>query len=333
MDTVTTKKTLKVSRGFTYTYYTKSASSTKPTLLLLHGFPDHARLWSSLITDHLAPAGYGVIAPDLLGYDGTSKPTDPAAYKWKSMTADLVEILDAENVSKVVSFGHDWGSRMAQTFYNLAPSRVNGLVICNVAYTPPFPAGFKFSLDGALEMTKKAYGYGLFWYWKFFTAEDAPKMMNANAGKMFDVMHGSDKVWREVLCEEGGARKAIEGSSDEIKAQSYADESMRRDFVDRIARDGFDAPLCWYKATVFGEQDGQQDENVKVVDVPTLYVGFDKDVVCRHESIKADVNKTLLPHLTVKVLEGTHWGLVAKPDVFGTTVVDWLEAEYKEAKL
>jgi pimeloyl-ACP methyl ester carboxylesterase len=78
MDTLT-KKTITTKRGFEYTYYVSPAAAGKPTLLLHHGFPDQANEWEQLITNHLKPAGYGVIAPDLLGYGGTSKPTDPAA--------------------------------------------------------------------------------------------------------------------------------------------------------------------------------------------------------------------------------------------------------------
>lgn len=169
MDTLT-KKTITTKRGFEYTYYVSPAAAGKPTLLLHHGFPDQAEEWEDLIVKHLKPAGYGVIAPDLLGYGGTSKPTDPAAYKFGGMTADVVEIIDAEKVSKVVSLGHDWGSRAAQMLFNLHPERVSGLVMVNV----PWMGANKgpFDLDEALAQTQQVFGYGAFWYWKLFTADD-----------------------------------------------------------------------------------------------------------------------------------------------------------------
>lgn len=52
--------------------------------------------------------GYGIIAPDMLGYGGTDKPTEPAAYKGTLMAKDMVDILDAENVEKAIAIGHDW---------------------------------------------------------------------------------------------------------------------------------------------------------------------------------------------------------------------------------
>ena len=52
--------------------------------------------------------GYGIIAPDMLGYGGTDKPTDPAVYKGTLMAKDMVDILDAEKIAKVIVIGHDW---------------------------------------------------------------------------------------------------------------------------------------------------------------------------------------------------------------------------------
>lgn len=48
-----------------------------------------------------------MLAPDMLGYGGTDKPTDPAAYVPSLLTKDVIDILDAEKLDKVVSIGHD----------------------------------------------------------------------------------------------------------------------------------------------------------------------------------------------------------------------------------
>lgn len=52
--------------------------------------------------------GYGVLIPDMLGYGGTDKPTDPEAYASEALVQDLVDILDAEKIDRVVAVGHDW---------------------------------------------------------------------------------------------------------------------------------------------------------------------------------------------------------------------------------
>lgn len=108
MDQLLPQKTLDVSRGLTYTYYTSPAKPSHETLLLIHGFPDSPDEFADVVRDYLLPNGYGVIAIDCLGYGGTSKPGDEKAYSFQLMAQDIKEILDKEGVDKVVSTGHDW---------------------------------------------------------------------------------------------------------------------------------------------------------------------------------------------------------------------------------
>lgn len=44
----------------------------------------------------------------MLGYGGTDKPLDASLYRIKLMAKDLSDILDAENLDKVIVIGHDW---------------------------------------------------------------------------------------------------------------------------------------------------------------------------------------------------------------------------------
>jgi len=111
----------------------------------------------------LRKTNHPIIIPDLLGYDGTDKPTDPAEFKWDVMTKDLMDIIDAEKVDKVISIGHDWGSACASRLYNYHPNRVAGCIFLNVAYQTP--AREPFDLDATNKMTEQIFGYGIFHYW------------------------------------------------------------------------------------------------------------------------------------------------------------------------
>ena len=100
-------KDITTTRGLNYHYYFSAAHNTKPTLLFLHGFPSTSfdgRKQVPFFQDR----GFGLIVPDLLGYGGTDKPTDVKDYKYSAMTADMIDIMNAENVQKVVAIGHDW---------------------------------------------------------------------------------------------------------------------------------------------------------------------------------------------------------------------------------
>jgi pimeloyl-ACP methyl ester carboxylesterase len=84
-------------------------------------------MWAEIATQ-LRSTKDPMIMPDMLGYDGTDKPTDPAAYTWPAMTKDILEIVDTEQADKVISIGHDWGSTHVCQLYNYYPNRVVGLV-------------------------------------------------------------------------------------------------------------------------------------------------------------------------------------------------------------
>ena len=105
------KKHLDTSRGFRYRYYISSASqadNSKPALLLCHGFPDGADLYQ-FIVPHLLRSRMRIVVPDLLGYGGTSKPTDPQSYEIRGMVNDVMEIIKAEKIEQeIMPLGHDW---------------------------------------------------------------------------------------------------------------------------------------------------------------------------------------------------------------------------------
>ena len=97
-----------LSDGTTYGYvHIPPSNPAKPTLLLLHGFPSSSHDWRHL-NRQLQAGGYGVVAPDLLGYGDTDKPTELERYKYKTMTRQVIEILDKEGFKEVVAVCHDW---------------------------------------------------------------------------------------------------------------------------------------------------------------------------------------------------------------------------------
>lgn len=97
-----------LSDGTTYGYvHIAPTSPTKPTFLLLHGYPSSCYDWRHQIKG-LSESGFGIIAPDLLGYGDTDKPSDPSAYRQKIMAGHMVEILDIEKIDRAIAVGHDW---------------------------------------------------------------------------------------------------------------------------------------------------------------------------------------------------------------------------------
>lgn len=328
-DAKVSRKTITVPRGYEYTYYTSHPTNGKPTVLLCHGWPDEAHLWVEAVNNHLLPAGYGVIVPDLLGFAGTSKPTSHAEYAMDLMTADVAAILDAESIQSVVSLGHDWGSAFAQRFYLFHPTRVLGLVTLNVAYMTPMAT--PFDLDAALTTTEKYFGYGAFHYWKLFGADDGPKVLNSHPESVYSVCHSDPKRMLDTFCQNNGMRETV-SSGTTFPLLPYAEGKRKDDFIQRMSRDGFDGPQCWYRAWMYGtgyESEQKIDPANVVVKVPYLFWGGKEDYVCRPEAVAEPQAKGLLPQATVIVRDGGHWALLQSPDVFGKDLVGWLDTNIK----
>ena len=101
-------KTFTVSRGFTYNYYFSppKESNGEVYLLFVHGFPFASFGWRNQIP-YFQEKGYGIVAPDLLGYGRTSKSDDPNDFKASLIGKDLIDIIDCEKAEKVIAVGHD----------------------------------------------------------------------------------------------------------------------------------------------------------------------------------------------------------------------------------
>lgn len=329
MDTLQ-KKTLKTTRGFTYTYNVAPASSDKPTLLILHGCPDSAATYTDFAAQHLVPAGYGVIIPDCLGYGETSKPTDPKEYAFTTMTQDMVEILDAESISKAIPTGHDWGAPFAQRVWIHHPSRCAGLIQLNTAYTEPFAA--PFDLQGLKQAMTAAMGFFPMWYWELFTSPSGPKLIGDHLESFFDLLHGDPATWLDTLCAEGGLEAwLVNDRTQELLPYAAANEGMKKEFVERLDRDGMEAPLCWYRSMVEQVQYEAEKDVPKerfVVDVPYLFVGAKRDVLSPMEALEGPKAQGLLPKVTAVELDVPHWGVLDKPKETADVIHKWLGEKY-----
>jgi 2-hydroxymuconate-semialdehyde hydrolase len=97
-----------------------------PAVVLLHGFPSSSHLWRDLVPV-LAPR-FRAIAPDLLGYGGSSKPTDPAALTITAQAAAVRELLRTLAVEGAAVIGHDIGGGVAQLLAFEGGVRTLGLI-------------------------------------------------------------------------------------------------------------------------------------------------------------------------------------------------------------
>ncbi len=99
-----------------------------PPVLLLHGEPTWSFLWRHVIPPVVA-SGRRAIAPDLIGFGRSDKPTDQSWYTYDrhvEMVTRLVRELDLRDIALVV---HDWGGLIGLRFAVENAERVERLVI------------------------------------------------------------------------------------------------------------------------------------------------------------------------------------------------------------
>lgn len=104
-------------------------------LLMLHGWPELAFSWAPLVPA-LTAAGCKLYMPDLKGFGGSSKPTDPDAYQMSVIAEDYRNLLDALGLEKVLLVGHDWGGAVVWPLTQRVGERVIGVA----SFCTPYPA-------------------------------------------------------------------------------------------------------------------------------------------------------------------------------------------------
>jgi len=115
--------------------------ATGPVVLLMHGEPSWCFLYRKMIPV-LTAAGYRCIAPDLVGFGRSDKPTDRGDYTYARhvewMRAALFDALDLRDITFV---GQDWGGLIGLRLVGEHPDRYSRVVTANTFLptgdTPP----------------------------------------------------------------------------------------------------------------------------------------------------------------------------------------------------
>lgn len=117
--------------------YIDYGPSDGTAVLLIHGFPDSARLWRHQIPV-LAEAGYQVIAPDLRGFGRSGRPLQVEEYIMPRILNDLTTLLDTVGAEKAHVVGHDWGAAIAWALALRRPERLRTLTALSVGHPSAF---------------------------------------------------------------------------------------------------------------------------------------------------------------------------------------------------
>jgi pimeloyl-ACP methyl ester carboxylesterase len=113
-----------------------------PLVLLLHGFPEFWYGWRAQIAP-LVEAGFRVVAPDLRGYNLSSRPERFTDYTADKVADDIRGLIRELGAGSAMVVGHDWGGSVAWTLAMNHPEVVDRLVILNAAHPRKLNEGLR----------------------------------------------------------------------------------------------------------------------------------------------------------------------------------------------
>jgi pimeloyl-ACP methyl ester carboxylesterase len=145
-----------------------------PLVVLLHGFPEFWYGWRLQIKP-LAAAGFRVVAPDMRGYNLSSRPKGVKAYETDQLTADIRGLIQECGGKSAQLVGHDWGGSVAWATAMNYPEVVDRLAILNAAH----PRKLSQGLHHPSQLRKS-------WYFFFFNLPELPEsVVRANRWHFF----------------------------------------------------------------------------------------------------------------------------------------------------
>jgi pimeloyl-ACP methyl ester carboxylesterase len=108
-------------------HYVEAGPPDGRLALMLHGFPQFWWLWD----EQLRELGdtYRVVAPDMRGYNLSSKPQEAEAYRMRHLLADVDELVEHLGGRPFTLVGHDWGGIIAWAFACRGHPKLERLVV------------------------------------------------------------------------------------------------------------------------------------------------------------------------------------------------------------
>lgn len=257
-------------------------------ILFVHGFPEFWYAWKDQLAefgrDHLA------VAPDMRGYNLSSKPEGVEHYEISHMVADLRALAKSLGHERFTLVAHDWGGGVAWSLAMRHPECLEKLIIVN----SPHPATFEREL--AHNPAQQAASQ----YMLFFRSSKAEAALSANnyAALVDTVMTAGLK-------------------------KGHFTEADREAYIAAWSQPGaLTGSLNWYRAARIGPPTAtdprarsfEQDLASNTVTVPTLVIWGEKDKALVKENL--DGLEQYVPDLTVRrIPDGSHWVVHEQPAV------------------
>jgi pimeloyl-ACP methyl ester carboxylesterase len=290
-------------------HFLEAGERGRPSLLLLHGFPELAFSWRKVMLP-LADAGYHVIAPDQRGYGQTEGGDgrydgDLASYRLTNLVRDKISLLRALQIESVRAvIGHDFGSPVAAWCALLHPEIFRALVLMSAPFGGP-PATARPAPDpvldalAALPRPRKHYQ----WYYSGRQADaDMRRCPQGVHAFLRAYYHMKSADWKANKPHELASWSAPElakmptyyimdlgktmaetvapemPSAEAIAACRWLTDEELAVYAEAFERNGFQAALQWYRCRTTGQfNDGLARHAGRKIQVPACFISGASD--------------------------------------------------------
>jgi pimeloyl-ACP methyl ester carboxylesterase len=268
-------------------------------VMFLHGFPEFWYEWKNQLAefgrDHLA------VAPDMRGYNLSSKPAELEKYQVKYLIEDVRALAEKLGHKKFTLVAHDWGGAIAWAFAIAHPEYLDKLVIINA----PHPGVFARELRENPAQQKASA------YMNMFRSPEAEATLSANNyATLVNVVMG-----------------------DGLKTGAFTEEDKKA-YIEAWSQPGaLTGGLNYYRAARVGPPSGEGDKQSAnfaagmpslMVNVPTLVIWGEKDVALLTGNLEG-LDK-FVPNLTIKrIPDGSHWVIHEKPQLVNSYIREFIK--------
>jgi epoxide hydrolase 4 len=268
-------------------HYVEAGSG--PLVVLLHGFPEFWFAWRAQI-DALAAAGFRVVAPDMRGYNLSTKPVGIASYALPLLAADIRDLIAERGGTDGARLaGHDWGGLVAWATAARHPDSVARLAILNM----PHPQRMLEGLRTAQQLRKS-------WYILAIQLPWLPERLLRL--RRFEAL-----------------RRPLEHDA---RAGAFSPADLDR-YVEAWSQPGaLTAMLAYYRATIRARL-RRESEELAPVTARTLVIWGERD---RHLGAElAEPHAADVPNLSrvVRVPGASHWVAHDEPELVSRLLVEF----------
>jgi pimeloyl-ACP methyl ester carboxylesterase len=276
-----------------------------PLIVFLHGFPEFWYEWKHQIAEF--SRDHAVVAPDMRGYNLSSKPAELSAYQVPNLVEDVralaSDLMKSTGGTKFTLVAHDWGGVVAWVFAALHPEMLDKLVIVNA----PHPTIFGRRLrDDPTQQKASA-------YMLMFRTPEAEATLSANSYEMLTSAVLGEGLKAGTVTEDD--KKAYVEAWSQPGALTGGLNYYRASGIGPPAGGAAPATATTTAGTTTAEPPAVATPNEPpplIVRVPTLVIWGEKDTALLPGNLEG--LDQFVPTLTVRrIADGTHWVVREKP--------------------